>query len=577
MSAPRRRVGAAVATVGLTMAALVTSEVHNAAPAAAFTPSPVPPSVVVAQGAVGAAGLFVGFGLGAGAVESGILPWEALQPRPSQPTGGFQAEGAYALSWEHGSIGFSNPRVIDYDDGVGPVGVVDVTASADSAYEFANNPYGNNSNRLGFGGVTFCYGLAGQVPSANPCPTGSTGYTDFLNVVGRGGRVTEKAARDLIYGAREVVVQIGREDPLTGMNEITEGKQFTFDQIVNYTQWWTETTLTCQRPNGSETKRSATGTKWSPWSLHGLGTPAVSCEPGEKIVEISGRVLSSRGDVAHLGGWALSPTVRDIGGTLHDCLASPNGCFMGWVDSDGGPTTSPDDGSTCAWGPHVLPSSDCMQPCPAGLVQQGDGACLSEFEDVYNSWMNRERVVAKSDGVYTFAPAVDFDYEKRRAVHRCLALATANQCKTRPIFLPGSDVLEASQHDRDAIDGHGTQGGRALSPRPVELTWIPEEQRQGRSYYDGAPECDGNTREIHCDEYPYNSTGEGGSGESSLRLVPRAANTGEGSKLAVFYGACRLNGGGAEAKFLVVPFEGGQGSAPSGLNTQAWCGPGMLA
>ncbi|MHA3948887.1 NucA/NucB deoxyribonuclease domain-containing protein [Cellulomonas bogoriensis] len=137
----------------------------------------------------------------------------------------------------------------------------------------------------------------------------------------------------------------------------------------------------------------------------------------------------------------------------------------------------------------------------------------------------------------------------RTAVERCLTQLTYagldahKRCDDAPTFYGGrSDTPEATQHDAEAISRH---------PQWSQLN--RKEPANSRDWLRDAPECDGNSREIHCDEFPFASTRQGGASASppvSLKLISRADNAAQGSKLAMFYATCGISDGDT---FLVVP------------------------
>lgn len=518
--------------------------------------------------AVGAAGLITGLTIGNAIVHSGVLPWDAFQPRPISSQG-IPVTGQYSKTWDHGSIGFSNPRVVDYDDGAGPVGVVDVTASADATY--MNTLDNRSKDAMGWGAVEYCDGPAtGDLYSDSPCPW-STGYDSVTNVVMAGGRITSRAARSIAYKSSDVVIKFGRYDPSLDRSVITYADTYRFNQISGYKSFWVNTDFTCEGADGNRTNYIFRGGSWSTYSLHALSTPALQCPDGQKIIESSSIIHSSDGQSINLGGWQLSTTARTAGGPLHACFFNPDACALGWVDEDGHATSSPTPGDRCMWGGNEMPASDCSTPCPPDLVQRSDGQCVSGFQAVYESWGSMTRLATTSP-TYYFKPATDFDYEKRRAVTQCIALAGVDRCRSgQPVFLPGSDVLEAAQHDFDAISGSGTQNGVSVAPAPTSLTYVDESLRPSSGWYENFTECIGSTQQSPCDEYPYRLSGEGGVSKASLKQIPRDANSREGSLLRTFLQQCGVTTTPDNNQFLVIPLEGRTGVTASGLDTQAWC------
>jgi hypothetical protein len=139
---------------------------------------------------------------------------------------------------------------------------------------------------------------------------------------------------------------------------------------------------------------------------------------------------------------------------------------------------------------------------------------------------------------------------------RCLNLTgddsiSGDPCKTRPIFLPGSDYPTATNHRIAAI---------ASWP-----AWARLHRRFGprTDWYQSQPECQNVPAGSQCDEFPENRTYEGGNPgttkhrPSLSRTVSETDNGGLGRKFGLFLGkrmpsptGCKIPDGG---EFLVVP------------------------
>ena len=169
--------------------------------------------------------------------------------------------------------------------------------------------------------------------------------------------------------------------------------------------------------------------------------------------------------------------------------------------------------------------------------------------------------------------AVGDELEHAREVARqCVAMAawpgaghTEEQCKTMPIFSPGSNVLEAAQHDHDAILGNASWS--ALGYRTVA-----EREADGisRSWYASYAECSPSigVTNLNCDEFPFYSSVEGGPG-ASLRVIDKIQNQLEGNLLQGFANSCGLSNVAMPApdrNYLVVPLPYSGGPLTSG-----WC------
>jgi hypothetical protein len=131
-----------------------------------------------------------------------------------------------------------------------------------------------------------------------------------------------------------------------------------------------------------------------------------------------------------------------------------------------------------------------------------------------------------------------------------LCRRTPNKCRlTLPVHVTGNETRETARHIRDAQ----TWGGSAIitgpwmfilhrKPAPKDRSWL---KRTLECY----PEIKAAYRRLsshHCDEYPYNSTHEGGrkrydAGLVSLRLTPPDESSIQGNRLYPrFYNACGI-------------------------------------
>ena len=124
-------------------------------------------------------------------------------------------------------------------------------------------------------------------------------------------------------------------------------------------------------------------------------------------------------------------------------------------------------------------------------------------------------------------------------------------CKTRPIFLPGSDYPTATNHRLAAI---------ASWPAWVRLhrSFKPRTQ-----WHVSQPECQNKAPGNQCDEYPEQRTREGGNPTGTTnhrpsldKNVTKDDNLGLGGAFGVFLGqrvvptGCKIPDGG---EFLVIP------------------------
>ena len=175
---------------------------------------------------------------------------------------------------------------------------------------------------------------------------------------------------------------------------------------------------------------------------------------------------------------------------------------------------------------------------------------------------------------------LDLDLDPRRTIMKIVTACRAlvgndEECESMPIFAPGDDVWAAANHDSDAIYGRG---------QPAILNYASKDSNKARGVVDGWYETYGNadvnecmrgydTKVLHCDEYPFMSTAQGGPG-ASLRVINRTDNIKEGARLEGFYNTCDLKNPiddqGDTKKFIVIPIQGPMRGF--GFNSAAWCG-----
>jgi hypothetical protein len=142
---------------------------------------------------------------------------------------------------------------------------------------------------------------------------------------------------------------------------------------------------------------------------------------------------------------------------------------------------------------------------------------------------------------------------------RCLwdaALADldgVSECETLPIFLSGSDVPSATEHDLKALSSY---------PGWVKLNYesgaAKEEKGEKRNWYESLGGCAGAPpTEQQCDEYPFFATQQGGPSKTplaNLEYVNGEENEAQGGKYGNFVSACKMAERGSTGyAFLAVP------------------------
>jgi hypothetical protein len=136
-------------------------------------------------------------------------------------------------------------------------------------------------------------------------------------------------------------------------------------------------------------------------------------------------------------------------------------------------------------------------------------------------------------------------------------------CRTLPVFVTGSDVAEATDHDVEAIVTH---------PQWAKLNYEASGAKTGsHSWVNSVEPCDVETpRGQQCDEYPFWASEQGGplaTPTPHLRFIDAGDNTLQGTRYSSFITICGLRTGtpqeGANSTggtaFLVVPLASGLG------------------
>ncbi len=170
-------------------------------------------------------------------------------------------------------------------------------------------------------------------------------------------------------------------------------------------------------------------------------------------------------------------------------------------------------------------------------------------------------------------PAANEEQYRLEVIRQCVAIAslpgatfTPDDCNTKPIFSPGSDVYEAAANDWKAILDR---------PEWAELDYMSGPEKVGSGvvdrWYRGIDPCTEaayESGENSCDEYPYYTSVEGGPG-ARLAMIDKAHNSLEGSYLYAFARVCGLfePQPTRDRSFLVVPI-----AIQNGPKSSGWCG-----
>lgn len=155
----------------------------------------------------------------------------------------------------------------------------------------------------------------------------------------------------------------------------------------------------------------------------------------------------------------------------------------------------------------------------------------------------------------------------RLAVAASLLAADGSQrCDTLPIFVPGGDAPGPATNDLEAIKSN---------PAWVLLHRVQRSSKNAEGWYDTAayqPNACELRGALHCDEYPFLSSAEGGpdhvraAGSPRPRLAPTDPHENrsvEGVRLNAMYNVCRVASGATptdqstpRSAYLVIPIPG---------------------
>lgn len=213
--------------------------------------------------------------------------------------------------------------------------------------------------------------------------------------------------------------------------------------------------------------------------------------------------------------------------------------------------TDPNAALTVATATATLVSTTANTP-PASLKQ-------SVVDNIAAATVAAEATNPENDEIAT--AALVRTCEQSAAALTAGFMYGAHPCDLYPIFFPGADYPEATEHIDDAID---------LNPARSVLNYKPRAEVRDSGlavrWYNSQPECNTAARaaaeaqrpnvELDCDEYPFYSSAQSGPG-ASLRIISAADNRGLGNRYGAFANspACKPRVKEARLPFLVVPVE----------------------
>ena len=187
-------------------------------------------------------------------------------------------------------------------------------------------------------------------------------------------------------------------------------------------------------------------------------------------------------------------------------------------DSDGnpppGPKPPPPPGEPAPPVPHPLPPA-FRAPDVAAVV-----ATNTEIRTLAEECLGR---IADADTLWT--PPSEED------------------CETLPIFVTGTNAPAAADHDLEVL---------AQRPGLIRLNYEDPDTKAGRgTWYEAIPPCPDSSATLHCDEFPFFSTEQGGPlaelepglERPSLELIAASDNLSQGGSLRWFYDKCNMRTG----------------------------------
>jgi hypothetical protein len=192
-----------------------------------------------------------------------------------------------------------------------------------------------------------------------------------------------------------------------------------------------------------------------------------------------------------------------------------------------------------------------VSPAPGTLVSP---ELVGSTEVIANTNPEASRIIEGAKVLGEQNPETELTEEQRQTTYaRCVQMTEAagvagSECEKLPMFMSGSDVPTATEHDLKAL---------AIHPPWVKLNYEKRsevEEESPEKWYKGKGGCASTKPEgDSCDEYPFFATVQGGesaSPEASLEWINAKDNSVQGGKYGNFVTACGLSTGNA---FVAIP------------------------
>jgi len=314
------------------------------------------------------------------------------------------------------------------------------------------------------------------------------------------------------------------------------------------------------------------------------------------------------GTTSVLSSTTTSPAYQDWASDYPNCMAGAcplqlykdgETCFTQGEGCDGWVQATDQSMYDCRYYIVSVPLSDCFiygpyfnqanQESGHAYGDPATGALLNvqtsaSYEDQITSALVSRRSVTTYGYAVAASPAERREWA-RVIARQCLALRSRlgmpqlfRDCKSVAIFSPGADVLEAADHDFEAIVGIADGSAH---PEWVQLDYLTDLEKRTTSGfsrewyktdtvrcgpYPSSPQA--------CDEYPFWTSLQGGPTVPvpSLRMILGSDNSVEGLRNDGFAAVCGLKDapiGSDERKYLVIPIP--YGDRETGPWSTAWC------
>ncbi len=263
----------------------------------------------------------------------------------------------------------------------------------------------------------------------------------------------------------------------------------------------------------------------------------------EKVLDHGGHVHKS-GEPETLPGYTVVPSCRTLSVSACESLMEADELEtytvtpLEWktadlsVELEHVVKTEPAEGTEVETGKHIV-----IEPNP----EAAEATKLAEALQTKNSGAELTSKDAKA-------------IASRCLQDTALGGVEASKCESLPIFLSGSDVSSATEHDLRALGVH---------PTWVRLNYesaAAKEEKESREWYKGLGSCSGTAPAgDSCDEYPFFASQQGGGKAEifpSLEWINKEDNSKQGGKYGNFVTSCGMAArSSTDYAFLAIPLD----------------------